>query len=147
MNEDDGYSVRIERAFEAPVEAVFDAWTSAEVLRRWFHCGPDWETPTAEVDRRIGGIVRIVMRMPDGTEHGARGQFKALERPNHIAMSWTFDDDPSNEQMIELSFSQSGDTTTVVMINSRISSDRRRDDQEFGWNGCLDELARVLQEG
>jgi hypothetical protein len=35
----------------------------------------------------------------------------------------------------------------VVMINSRISSDRRRDDQEFGWNGCLDELARVLQEG
>jgi len=36
-----GHVVRIERTFAAPAEAVFDAWTNPEVMRRWFHCGPD----------------------------------------------------------------------------------------------------------
>ena len=62
MTEDSGRVVRIERTFEAPAEAVFDAWTSAEVMRRWFHAGPDWETPQAEVDPRVGGRIRVEMR-------------------------------------------------------------------------------------
>ena len=56
--------LRIERAFDAPAERVFEAWTSEEVLRRWLHAGPDWETPTADVDLRVGGAIRIVMRGP-----------------------------------------------------------------------------------
>jgi uncharacterized protein YndB with AHSA1/START domain len=50
MTDPSGYVVRIERTFEAPAEAVFDAWTSPEVMRRWWHAGPEWETPEAEVD-------------------------------------------------------------------------------------------------
>ena len=38
----------VERTFAASAEDVFDAWTSPEGMRRWFHCGPDWETPQAE---------------------------------------------------------------------------------------------------
>jgi uncharacterized protein YndB with AHSA1/START domain len=45
MNRPPGYVVRIERTFDAPAEAVFDAWTRPEVMRRWWHAGPDWETP------------------------------------------------------------------------------------------------------
>lgn len=56
--------LRVERTFNAPVEAVFDAWTSADVLRRWWSPGPDWETPIAEADVRAGGNLRIVMRRP-----------------------------------------------------------------------------------
>jgi uncharacterized protein YndB with AHSA1/START domain len=55
MIEPAGYVVRIERTFDAPAEAVFDAWTSSEVMRGWFHCAPDWETPEAEVDLRSAG--------------------------------------------------------------------------------------------
>ena len=40
MIEPAGYVVRIERTFDAPAEAVFHAWTSPEVMRRWFHCAP-----------------------------------------------------------------------------------------------------------
>jgi uncharacterized protein YndB with AHSA1/START domain len=60
--------VRIERSFARPVEQVFDAWTSPEVMRRGLHCSPDWDTPVAEVDLRLGGKIRVVMRGPDGTE-------------------------------------------------------------------------------
>jgi uncharacterized protein YndB with AHSA1/START domain len=59
-------------------------------------------------------------------------------------MTWTFDDDPSNRQLIELSFSESAGSTTVVMVNCGISTDERRDAQHHGWRGCFDELARTL---
>jgi uncharacterized protein YndB with AHSA1/START domain len=139
-----GHVVRIERTFTAPAEEVFDAWTSPEVMRRWFHCEADWETPEAEVDLRVGGQVRIVMRQPDGTEAKAHGEYTVIERPNRLVMTWTFRDDPSNEQLIELSFSEIDGATTVVLVNSGISNGKRRDAQDWGWNGCLDQLERVL---
>ena len=39
---------------------------SAEVLRRWWPAGSDWETPAAEVDPRVGGRLRLVIRSPEG---------------------------------------------------------------------------------
>ena len=73
MSERATRTLRIERTFDAPAERVFEAWTSEEVLRRWFHVYPEWDTPTAEVDLQVGGEVRVVMRDPsDGAEYGAR---------------------------------------------------------------------------
>jgi uncharacterized protein YndB with AHSA1/START domain len=144
VTEHQAYELRIERTFAAPAEDVFDAWTSAEVMRRWFHVARDWDTPVAEVDLRVGGEVRIVMRRPDGTETSAHGEYTSIERPRRLVMTWTFDVEPSNEQLIELTFSQSGDATTVVMVNSLISSEERRESQDRGWRGCLDELERTL---
>ena len=86
MVEPPGYVVRIERTFDAPAEAVFDAWTSPEVMRRWFHVEADWETPEAEVDLRIGGKIRVLMRRPDGTEHVIAGEFTEIERPQRLAL-------------------------------------------------------------
>jgi uncharacterized protein YndB with AHSA1/START domain len=143
VSEESGRVVRIERTYAACVEDVFDAWTSPEVMRRWFSCGPDWETPVAEVDLRVGGKVRVVMRRPDGTEVEAQGQFTLIDRPHRLMMTWTFEDDPSNEQLIELSFSASEGSTTVQMVNSGISTEERRDGQEVGWHGCFDKLERV----
>ena len=146
MTEDSDKVVRIERTFAAAAEDVFDAWTSPEVMRRWFHCAPDWDTPTAEVDLRVGGEVRVVMRMPDGTEAGARGEYRLIDRPRRLVMIWAFDDEAPNEQLIDLSFTESEGSTTVLMVNSGISTDERREAQDWGWNGCLDELERVLAE-
>ena len=136
--------LRIERSFEASAEEVFDAWTSPEVMRRWLHAGPDWETPTAEVDLRVGGAVRIVMRRPDGRTTGAHGEYTLINRPHRLTMTWTFDDAPSNQQLIELSFEESAGTTTVVLVNRDISTDARLASQDDGWRLCLDELERLL---
>jgi uncharacterized protein YndB with AHSA1/START domain len=136
--------VRIERTFTATAEQVFDAWTSPEVMRRWFHVAADWETPEAEVDLRVGGQVRIVMRRPDGTTAEARGEYTLIDRPNRLVMTWMFHDDPSNEQLMDLSFTEIGGSTRVLLVNSGISTGERRDAQDWGWNGCLDQLERVL---
>jgi uncharacterized protein YndB with AHSA1/START domain len=145
VSEDATRELRIERTFRAPAEAVFDAWTSPEVMRRWYHAGPDWETPEVDVDLRVGGRVSVVMRKPDGSEVELSGEYMELDRPHRLAMTCTFSDDPSNqEQLIELSFSEAGGSTTVVLVNSRIPTDERRDAQQWGWGLCFDNLDRAL---
>ncbi len=144
MSEDSGHVLHIERTYAAMAEEVFEAWTSPEVMRRWFHCAPDWDTPEAEVDLRLGGKVRVVMRKPDGTTAEAHGLYTLIDRPHRLEMTWTFADDPANEQTIELSFSESEGSTTVTMVNRGISTDERREAQDKGWHGCFDELERVM---
>ncbi len=136
--------VRIERTFDAPAEDVFDAWTSEEVIARWFKPREGWREADAEVDLRIGGKVRVVMRTPEGEPVRAGGEYTLIERPNRLAFTWTFEDDPTNQQMIELEFTEREGVTTVLFVNSDISEESRRDAQYEGWSACLDEMARVL---
>jgi uncharacterized protein YndB with AHSA1/START domain len=84
------------------------------------------------------------MRRPDGTKIEAQGEYTLIDRPRRLVMTWTFGDDPSNEQLIELSFSESEGSTRVLLVNSGISTDERRDAQDWGWRGCFDQLERVL---
>jgi uncharacterized protein YndB with AHSA1/START domain len=144
VSEDTGHVLRIERTFDASAEEVFDAWTSPEVMRRWFHCFESWQTPEAEVDLRVGGKVRVVMRTAEGRNAGMGGEYRVIDRPRRLVMTWAFDDYPENEQLIELTFSESDGSTTVLMVNTGISTDGRRESQETGWNGCFTELQRLL---
>jgi uncharacterized protein YndB with AHSA1/START domain len=137
--------LRIERTFDAPVERVFDAWTSEEVLRRWLHGMPGWETPVAEVDLRAGGLIRIVMRDPsDGTEAGARGEYQVVDPPHRLVFTWVWDDQPDRPQLIELEFSERDGATTVSMTNSSVPTDERLESQRRGWNVCYDNLELLL---
>ncbi len=145
MVEEAARVVRIERTFDAPAEDVFDAWTSEEVIRRWFIPATGWQEPSAEVDLRVGGKIRVVMRDPDGEPVEAGGEYTRIERPHRLAFTWTFDDDPSNQQMIELEFTEREGVTTVLFVNSDISEKQRRDAQYDGWSTCFDNLKLVLE--
>ena len=137
--------LRIARTFDAPVAQVFDAWTSEEVLRRWLHGMPGWETPTAEVDLRVGGTIRIVMRDPaDGTEAGATGEYRVVDPPRRLVFTWVWDDQPDRPQLIELELSERDGRTTVSMTNSAIPTNGRLESQEGGWQVCYDNLERLL---
>lgn len=145
MAEEAARVVRIERTFDAPAEDVFDAWTSEEVIRRWFIPAAGWQEPSAEVELRVGGKIRVVMRDPDGEPVEAGGEYTRIERPHLLAFTWTFDDDPSNQQMIELEFTEREGVTTVLFVNSDISEKQRRDAQYDGWSTCFDNLKLVLE--
>ena len=144
MTEDSVQVVRIERTFDALAEDVFDAWTNPEVIERWFRPGREWKKPSAEVDLRVGGTVRVVMRDPSGDPVEAGGEYTEIDRPRRLAFTWTFEDDPSNQQLIELEFIEQDGATTVVFLNSNISEEKRRDAQYEGWTACIDNMERVL---
>jgi uncharacterized protein YndB with AHSA1/START domain len=140
-------SIRLERTVSARAESVFDAWLRPEVLRRWWQAGADWETPVAEVDPRVGGRLRLVMRSPDGEEFGGSGEYLELERPTRLVFTWTWDRQEGHEetQVIEVDFDQRADGTTQVVVTNRgLPDEESRQSHRQGWEASLDHLDGVL---
>lgn len=141
-----GETLLIERAFQAPAQAVFAAWTSEEVLRRWFHAEHDWETSDARVDLRIGGAVRVVMRDPHkDAEHGGGGHYTEIDPPARLAFTWIWDNDDTRQTLIELDFEEAEGVTTVRMTHSGLRDEESVRSHEDGWTKCFDNLERALK--
>jgi uncharacterized protein YndB with AHSA1/START domain len=137
-------TLRLERTFDAPAQAVFDAWTSEEVLRRWFHAGHDWETTEAQIDLRVGGSVRVVMRNPHDTgEAGGGGQYLEIDPPRRLVFTWLWDD-TDTRTLIEVDFEEAGGVTTVRFTHSDLWSEEAVRSHEDGWGKCFDNLERAL---
>src|SRR6266566_4521511 len=57
------------RVFDAPRRLVFDALTKPELFKRWF--GPrGWSLVVCEIDLKVGGAWRSVLRGPGRQGHG-----------------------------------------------------------------------------
>ena len=141
----DDRTLRVERSYRAPAVAVFDAFTSEEVLRRWWHAGHDWETTAARVDLRVGGTVRVVMRDPDtDAEYGGGGVYTELDPPTRLAFTWTWDDEPTRETLIQVDFEESGGVTTVGFTHSGLWDEEAVRSHEDGWGKLFDNLERIL---
>jgi uncharacterized protein YndB with AHSA1/START domain len=136
--------LRIERTFRAPAQAVFDAWTSPEVLRRWWHAEHSWETPLARVDLRIGGEIHLTMRNPeDGSEYTGRGRFTVIDAPRRLAFTWVWESDTTARQLVDVEFIDQGESTTVVMTHSGLPDDEESE-YRAGWQASFDNLDAAL---
>jgi uncharacterized protein YndB with AHSA1/START domain len=137
-------TLRMERTFNAPAQRVFDAWTSPEVLRRWWHAEHHWETTLAEVDLRVGGAVRVVMRDPDkDVEYGGGGQYLEIDPPRRLVFTWYWDGNETR-QIIEVDFEEAAGVTTVRFTHRDLWDEEAVRDHEDGWSNCFDNLDRAL---
>jgi uncharacterized protein YndB with AHSA1/START domain len=137
----------VERTFNASAEAVFEAWTSAELLRRWWPAGSDWETPVAEVDVRVGGRLRLVMRSPDGDQFGGSGEYREVIPFERLVFTWTWDGHEGHEgtQLVEVELREREQgTTTVVLTNRGLGDEESKRSHREGWEASFDNLDRVL---
>jgi uncharacterized protein YndB with AHSA1/START domain len=143
----DPFLLRMERTFNAPVHAVFEAWTSDDVLRQWWSPGTDWETPIAEADVRVGGSLRIVMRSPDGEEFAGGGEYIEVTPTERLVFTWAWDENQAHEgsQVIEVEFNDQGDGTTIVVVTNRgLRDEESKETHRDGWEGSLANLDRLL---
>jgi len=139
-----GHTLRIERTFQAPAQAVFDAWTSEEVMRRWWHAEHDWETSEASVDLRVGGEVRVVMRDPgNDVEYGGGGRYTEIDPPRRLAFTWLWDDN-ATRMLIEIDFEESDGATTVRFTHSGLWDEEAVRSHDGGWSRAFDNLDREL---
>jgi uncharacterized protein YndB with AHSA1/START domain len=114
-------------------------------MRRWFHAEHAWETPVAEVDLRLGGNVRVVMRDPDkDVEYGGGGHYTEIDPPRRLVFTWTWDDE-DRETLIELDFEEAEGATTVRLTHSSLRDQESLLSHESGWNACFDNLGRALE--
>ena len=113
------------RVFDAPRHLVWDAFTKPELLKRWF--GPrDWSLVVCEVDLKVGGGFRFVLRGPDGRDMGMRGTYREIVPGERSIHTESFDDFPG-ESTVTTVLVENGGTTTLtatVLYPSRGGSRR-----------------------
>jgi len=135
-------TLEIRRTIPAPRERVFDAWTQAKELNKW--SAPSPMTPKAEVDLRVGGRYRIVMRGPDGSEMRVGGVYRAIERPSRLVYTWKWEESPMDDTLITVEFFDRGKATEVLLRHEGLTDPESRARHEHGWNGCLDNLVTLM---
>jgi uncharacterized protein YndB with AHSA1/START domain len=137
-------TLRIERTYQAPIERVFDAWTSEEVLRRWWRTEDHYDASEAEIDLRVGGTIRVVMRDPArDAEYGGEGKYTEIDRPNRLAFTWLWDGD-TTRTLIELDFEETDDGTRVRLTHGGLWDEDAVRGHEDGWTRILHRLGVLL---
>jgi len=118
--------IALTRVFDAPRELVFEAYTKPELLKRWF--GPvGWRLAVCEIDLRVGGNWRYLMRKDDGTEMRMSGVYREIVAPERIVSTESFDDPWYEGQAVTTTtFSEAAGKTTFV-CTVRYESQKVRD--------------------
>jgi uncharacterized protein YndB with AHSA1/START domain len=130
------------RVFSAPRQLVFEVWTKAEHVSRWFAPRP-LTMPRCEMDFRPGGAFRFVMRAPDGTDYPFDGAFREIVAPERIVFTGTIHE--GNVAMTTITFAEQGDKTTLTMHQTyTFESDATRGAKQ-GWTLTLDQLGKHLE--
>lgn len=140
------------RVFNAPPDKVYRAWTEPEWLVQWFAPLP-WTTPSAQLDVRVGGANRIVMRSPEGEDFPNEGVYLEVVENERLVITDAYRSgwEPSPEPFmtVVLTFEALGVQT---LYNARVRhwtvADRQRHEQMGfyeGWGRCADQLAELLK--
>jgi uncharacterized protein YndB with AHSA1/START domain len=134
------------RVFDAPRTLVFDAFSKPELLKRWF--GPrGWSLVVCEVDLKVGGTFRFVMRGPDGRDMGMRGVYREIVPPERSVHTESFDDYPGESQVTAVFVEQGGKTTltaTVLYPSKEVRDAVIKSGMEHGAAESYDKLAELL---
>lgn len=144
--------VALERRIAAPRDRVFRAWTEAERLRRWW--GPaGFSNPVCELEARDGGLIRIVMKAPDGTEYPMRGVFREVAPPRRLVFTLLVEDgrgDPLLEEVARVDFAETDGATGLSLHASAAglspAAPPMLAGMEQGWSQSLDRLADLMGE-
>ena len=134
------------RVFDASRLLVWDAFTRPELLKRWF--GPrGWSLVVCEVDLKVGGGFRFVLRGPDGKDMGMRGVYREIVPPERSVHMESYDDYPGESQVTSVFVEQGGKTTltaTILYPSREVRDIVIKTGMEHGAAETYDRLAELL---
>jgi uncharacterized protein YndB with AHSA1/START domain len=156
----------ISRAFDAPRDAVWKAWTEPERLKQWW--GPKgFKVHTCKVDLRPGGAFLYGMRMPDGGDMWGKFIYREIVAPKKLVFVVSFSDpkggvtrNPWNanwplQTMSTVELEEQGARKTKVTVRwtpheaselERKTFDEGRDSMKQGWTGTMEQLVAYLEK-
>ncbi len=138
--------LRIERVFAATPQQLFDAWTKADQLVRWW--GPEGaSTPHHDLDVREGGAWITTMRHKDGGENTVSGIYRIIEPPKRLVFTWAWHNDGTrgHESEVALDFEPVDGGTRMVLVQKTFQSADMRDKHRMGWTSSFNDLARQVE--
>lgn len=143
----DDRQLTIRRLLDAPRELVFEVWTTAEHVARWWK-PKDFVVDEAQWDFREGGAWRVVMSSPEHPGVGSRGVFREIDPPGRIVLTFRWDRSEGDyaDTVITVTFEARGDKTLLTFHHAPFESVEQRDSHDGGWSSVLDAVAAYLAE-
>jgi uncharacterized protein YndB with AHSA1/START domain len=142
-------TIVIQRLFDAPRRLVWEATTRPEHVARWYGFR-DAQIVECRLDVRPGGSWRIVLRTPDGSEHGFGGVYREVVPPERLVQTFRYDGFPDAEA-VETAVYEKKEKKTLLTVTVRHQSIEHRDGHvasgmEAGATESHDRLEELLAE-
>src|SRR3712207_5007695 len=113
--------ILITREFDAPRHLVYKAYTTPDLVKRWWHANRG-EATIAEIDLRVGGRWRYVMVTADGVEVGFHGEYREIVPNERIVSTEVYEGVPQPEEGPEegtlntVTFDEADGRTTLTIL-------------------------------
>jgi uncharacterized protein YndB with AHSA1/START domain len=139
--------ILITREFDAPKHLVYKAWTTPELVKRWWS-GGHGEVTIAEIDLRVGGMWRYVMVTNEGFEVGFHGEYREIVPDERIVSTEVYEGIPDGEALDTLTLSEADGRTTLTILVQHSSKEHRdahiNSGMEAGMQKSMDLLEQVV---
>jgi uncharacterized protein YndB with AHSA1/START domain len=141
--------ILITREFDAPRHLVYQAYTTPELVKRWWHANRG-EVTVAEIDLRIGGAWRYVAKTPEGIVVGFHGEYREIV-PNERLVSTEIYDGAPDEYTGEgtlntATFTETDGRTTLTILVEAPSKEIRDAIIESGMEDGLQDALDLLEQ-
>jgi uncharacterized protein YndB with AHSA1/START domain len=149
-----GYTVTLTRTFQAPAELVFDCFTQAEHLAKWW--GPHgFSAPNTRTDPRAGGTLFIDMQGPGLYDNPSVGEFLEFDRPKRLAFTISAFRQPDGSYDLTnhntITFSEKDGRTTIVLTTvvqkASVALSGALAGMKAGWGQSLEKLGDLVGGG
>jgi uncharacterized protein YndB with AHSA1/START domain len=139
--------ILITREFDAPKHLVYKAWTTPELVKRWWNAKRG-EVTIAEIDLRVGGMWRYVMVADGGFEVGFHGEYREIVPNERIVSTEVYEGAPGGEATLNTLTLTEVDGRTRLTILVQAPSKEIRDaiidsGMEAGMQDAMDLLEQV----
>ena len=140
--------ILITRDFNAPRHLVYKAWTTPELVKRWWSAKRG-EVTVADIDLRVGGTWRWVLVIDDGFEVAFHGEYRELIPNERIVYTEVYEGYPEAdaEAVNTMTFTEKDGRTTLTILVQHKSEEHRdahiNSGMEAGMQDALDLLEQV----
>ena len=136
-------ALRISRLLPATPEEVFGAWTDPDSVKLWMAPGA-LTVPIAELDVRVGGRFRIVMR-GEGGDYVHEGEYREVSPPHRLVFTWISKGTHGKETVVTVELEARGEGTELTLTHEGLPDPEQRAQHEGGWSGILDKFASQME--
>jgi uncharacterized protein YndB with AHSA1/START domain len=149
--------ILVTREFEAPKHLVYKAWTTPELVARWW-TAKRGRAKEMEIDLRVGGRWRYAMETEDGQEVAFHGEYREILPEERVVSTEVYEGAPvppeeaeANATLNTVTFAEQGDGLTLVTMLIQCPSPEVRDmivasGMEDGLQDALDLLEGVARD-
>jgi len=137
--------ILITREFDAPKELVFKAWTTPELVRRWWSAKRG-EVTVAEIDLRVGGTWRYVMVADGGIEVAFHGEYREIVPNERLVSTEVYEGMPDAEALDTLTLSESEGRTTMTILVQHATKEHRDAHIESGMEDGMQDALDLLEQ-